>query len=169
MSSTHRINGMAATLTVGVLLAGFFAATGLAGNGVAKALQARAEATNRFYGIGTVDSKAVQARAEATNRFYGLGSDGVVLRAETRRAEAMNRFYGLGPNSQSAPAHQAEKARAEAIDRFYHLGQYSVIGGTSSFDWADAGIGAGAMLGALLAAGGLATVARRRLSSPSTT
>ena len=144
MSSTQRIKTMAATLTVGVLLAGFVTATGLAANGASKAERARAEATNRYYGLPTVDSKAVLARAQATNRFYGLGT-------------------------YSKQVQKAEQRRSEALDQVYHLGRYAVIGGSSSFDWTDAGIGAGAMLGALLVAGGLAVVARRRLSSPSTT
>ena len=168
MSSTQRIKTVAATLTVGVLLAGFFAATGLAGNGVSKAERARAEATNRHYGLPTVDSKAVRARAEATDQFFGLDRKSQALQAEKRRSEATNRFYGLGVSNQPAAVRRAETARAEATDRFYHLGRYAVIGVSSSFDWADAGIGAGAMLGALLVAGGLAVVARRRLSSPST-
>lgn len=169
MSSTQTIKTMAATLTVGVLLAGFFAATVAAGNGVSRAERARAEATNRYYGLGTVDSKAVLARARATNEFYGLDGESQALQAEKRRGEAMNRFYGLGASGRSAEVRQAEQVRAEATNRFYRLGRYAVIGSSSSFNWADAGIGAGAMLGALLAAGGLAVAARRRLSAPSTT
>lgn len=167
MSSTQTIKTMAATLTVGVLLAGFFAATAAAGNGVSKAERARAEATNRYYGLGTVDSKAVLARARATDKFYGLEGKSQGLQAEKRRSEAMNRFYGLGAYSKQV--RQAEERRSQAIDRTYHLGRYAVIGGSRSFEWADAGIGAGATLGALLAVGGLAVVARRRLSAPSTT
>ena len=104
--------------------------------------RARAEATNRYYGLGTVDSKAVRARAQATDRFYGLDAKSQALQAEKRRSEAMNKAY--------------------------HLGRYSVIHVSTAFDWTDAGIGAGALLGALLVAGGLAVVARRRFSSPST-
>lgn len=164
MSSTQTIKTMAATLTVGVLLAGVFAATGYAGNGVPSGVRARAVATNAYYGLGTVDSKAVQARAKATNAFYGVGVQGA-LKAEKSRSAAMNGFYGIGREG----AAQAEKRRGQAINRAYHLGQYAVISGSGSFDWADAGIGAGAMLGTLLVAGGLAVGARRKLSSPSTT
>jgi hypothetical protein len=142
MSSTKRIQTVAGTLVVGFLLAAAFAATGLAGNKVPSGVVARAQATNAYYQLNTVDSTAVQARAQATNRFYGLGSDRAI---------------------------QAEKLRSEAINQAYHLGQYAVIEGSSSFDWTDAGIGAGATLGTLLVAGGLAIVARRRLSSATTT
>jgi hypothetical protein len=209
MSSTQTIKTMAATLTVGVLLAGFFAATGFAGDGVSKAVQARAKATNEFYGVGTVDSKAVQARAQAMNGFYGSGAAAALkaeklrsaatnefygvgtveskavqaraqamngfygsgaaaaLKAEKLRSAALNRYYGLGVDSKQVQ--RAELRRSQAINQAYRLGQYAVIGGSNSFDWADAGIGAGAMLGTLLIAGGLAVVARRRVSSPTTT
>src|SRR5690242_4673218 len=157
MSSTKRIQTVAGTLMVGFLLAGVFAATGLAGDKVPSGVVARAQATNSYYHLGTVDSKAVQSRAEATNAFYGLGADSPI-QAEKRRSEAMNRFYGLG--AESRQAQQAEKRRSQAINQVYRLGQYAVIEGSSSFDWTDAGIGAGAMLGTLLVAGGLAIVAR---------
>lgn len=166
MSSTKRIQTVAGTLVVGFLLAAAFAATGLAGNKVPSGVVARAQATNGYYQLNTVDLTAVQARAQATNRFYGLGTDGAI-QAEKRRGEAMNRFYGVGAAGQEA--RQAEKRRSQAINQAYHLGQYAVIEGSSSFDWTYAGIGAGATLGTLLVAGGLAIVARRRLSSPSTT
>ena len=167
MSSTQTIKTMAATVTVAVLLAGSFAAPGPAGNRVSNAERARAEATNRYYGLGTFDSKAVLARAQATDRFYGLDGKSQALQAEKRGSEAMNRFYGLGTYSKQV--RQAEARRSEALNRAYHLGRYAVIGGSSSFDWTDAGIGAGAMLGALLVIGGLAVAARHRLSAPSTT
>jgi divalent metal cation (Fe/Co/Zn/Cd) transporter len=57
---------------------------------------------------------------------------------------------------------KAVQARAQAMDRYYHLGSYSVIEASSPFQWSDAGIGAGAMLGTILVAGGLALVVRRR-------
>ena len=166
MSSTQRIKTVAGTLVVGVLLTGSFAATGLAGTGVSKAVQARAKATNQFYGLGTVDSKAVRARAQAMNGFYGSGA-AAALKAEKLRSAALNRYYGLGVDGKQVQ--RAEQRRSQAINQAYDLGQYAVISGSSSFDWADAGIGAGGMLGTLLVASGLAIVARRRFSSPSTT
>jgi hypothetical protein len=63
--------------------------------------------------------------------------------------------------------------RNEAINRYYHLGRYAAVRVSSRFDWTDAGIGAGAMLGAIFVAGGLTLTVRRRVvgqaASPSTT
>jgi hypothetical protein len=90
------------------------------------------------------------------------------------RAVAMNRFYNLGAYSSSSPAvRQADLRRSEAINRFYRTGSYAVISTSSGFDWADAGIGAGVMLGLIVLAGGLTVATRRRTvrepSSPRTT
>jgi len=82
-------------------------------------------------------------------------------KAVLARAEAWNRYYHLIKYSPQAQARRAERRRAEATDRFYHLGKYAVVSASSPFDWADAGIGAGVMLSAILLAGGL-TVALLR-------
>src|SRR5215472_6186566 len=92
-------------------------------------------ATAQAGGLTAQQSKAVRARAQATDRFYHLGAYGTVA---------------------------AEKRRGQAIDRYYHLGSYTVVASTSPFQWSDAGIGAGAMLGTILVLGGLAVVLRRR-------
>ena len=83
-------------------------------------------------------------------------------KAVRARAQAMDRYYHLGRYSPAAVALQAEKARGTAADQYYHLGSYSVIDASSPFQWADAGIGAAATLGAILVAGGLAVAVRRR-------
>ena len=83
------------------------------------------------------------------------------------RAEATDRYYHLGRYNRAAVALRGEKRRAEAIDRYYHLGRYAVIKPPSSFEWADAGIGAAAMLGAIMLVAGLtAVVSRRRSGKP---
>lgn len=141
MYSFHKIKAAAATLMVGFLLAIVFAAT------------AQATTGQQF--------KAEQARADAANRYHHLGPyspTAVAQKAEERRAQAMNRYYLRA----SANVRQAEKRRADATNRFYHLGRYAVIETSSSFRWSDAGIGAGAMLGTILLAGGLAVALRRR-------
>jgi hypothetical protein len=148
--ATHKIKAAGATLTVGFLLATAFTATALAGNG-----------------LTPQQRQAVQARADATNRYYRLGaysSSGTgVQQALQRRSEAMNRFYHLGAFASTAPSvQQAELRRSEAINRFYRTGSFAVISTSDGFNWADAGIGAGAMFGLILLAGGLAVVARRR-------
>jgi hypothetical protein len=83
-------------------------------------------------------------------------------KAVRARAEAMDRYYQLGAYSPAAVARQAEQRRGQATDRYYHLGSYAVIEASSPFQWSDAGIGAGAMLGTILVAGGLAVAVRRR-------
>ena len=91
----------------------------------------------------------------------GMGAQ--ELKAEQVRGQAMNRFYHLGAYSPQVQATRlADKRRGQAANQYYHLGRYAVVSATSRFDWADAGIGAGAMLGAILLAGGLTAVAVRR-------
>lgn len=87
-------------------------------------------------GLTTQQSKAVRARAVATDRYYHLGA--------------------------FSPAALAVKQRAIATDRYYRLGRFAVVDSSSPFEWSDAGIGAGAMLGVLLVGGGLAVALRRR-------
>ena len=87
--------------------------------------------------------------------------NGKVLKAERARADATNRFYHLGKYSPAATT-RGEQARAQATNQYYRLGRYAVIETSSSFQWSDAGIGAGAMLGAILLAGGLLVALRRR-------
>lgn len=151
MYSFHKIKAAAATLMVGFLLALTFAATAQAGGGTRE-------------GLTPQQFKAVQARAQATDRYYHPGKyspAAIALAAEKRRAQAMDRLYHLG-SGLMAQQLKADKARAVATDRFYHLGSYTVIESSSPFQWSDAGIGAGAMLGMILVAGGLAVTLRRR-------
>jgi hypothetical protein len=183
----HKIKPVAATLTVGFLLAIACAGPGQAANGTPRgttsqeqqAVKARSAGWNRFYGLG-VHSSAVPAaerrRAQAENRYYGTGAlagTGTTpeLQALQARGDAWNRYYRLGAYGPTVRA--AEQRRAQALNRFYRVGQYEVIRVPSRFVWSDAGIGAGAMLGVLLVFGGLAVALRRRTigkaSSPSTT
>lgn len=151
MYATHKIKAAGATLTVGFLLATAFTPTAPAGNG-----------------LTAQQRQAVWARADATNRYYHLGayssSGSAAQQALLRRSEALNRFYHLGAYASSAPAvKKADLRRAQAINRLYRTGSYAVIARSSGFDWADAGIGAGAMFGLILLAGGLAVTTRRRM------
>jgi hypothetical protein len=192
VDTTHKIKAATATLTVGFLLAIAFAATAQAANGTSQgltaqqrqAVRARADATNRYYQLGVYSPRAVAAtkaeelRAEAMNRFYHLGTASssvtAVQQAERRRAQAMDRYYHLGVyRSTTAAVQRADERRAQAMDRFYHLGSYALVTTSSSFDWRDAGVGAGGMLGLVILAGALTVLVRRRAigqpSSPSTT
>ena len=152
MYSINKIKAAAATLMVGFLLAVAFAATAQAGNGT------------RF-GMTPQQWKAEQARGNALNRYYRLGA--FSTKAEARRADKirgqeLNRFYGLGAYRSAAEARTADKIRGQELNRRYRLGQYAVVETSSTFQWNDAGIGAGAMLGMILVAGGLAVTLRRR-------
>jgi len=169
MYSFSKIKAAAATLMVGFLVALAFTATAQAGGLTAQqqeADKARAQAMDRFYHLGKYSPAALQlkadrTRAQAMDRYYGLSGPTAQQKAIKARAEAMNRFYGL-ESGLTAQQQKADKARATATDRFYHLGSYAVIESSSPFQWNDAGIGAGAMLGTILVAGGLAVSLRRR-------
>jgi hypothetical protein len=167
--STQWIKRVAGTLMVGLLLAVAYAGVAQAGNGSPKqAEERRAQAMNRYYHLGafskgaTAVQQAEERRAQATNRFYNLGTNGAaaVRQAEERRAEAMNQYYKLGING--AAVQRANERRAQAMNRYFRLGSYAVVGGSTGFVWTDAGIGAGAMLGAIVLAGGLLVAVRRR-------
>lgn len=64
-----------------------------------------------------------------------------------------------GQSNDIAPALRALHIRGQAMNERYHLGAAAVTA-PSSFDWSAFGVGAGAMLGLVLLAGGL-TVAGR--------
>jgi hypothetical protein len=101
----------------------------------------------------------------ATAQAGGGTSQGLTaqqLKAVRARAQAMDRYYHLGAYSPAALVLKADKAKARAEDQYYHLGSYTVIAAASPFQWSDAGIGAGAMLGTILVLGGLAVALRRR-------
>jgi len=163
MNTSDRIKAVGATLVVGSLLAIALAATAQAGPGAP--------------GMSPQVVKSVQARGEAMNRYYHLGtfSPATVAqqRAEERRGQAMNRHYNLGAFSPAAVAQQrAEERRAQAMNKYYGLGGNVTTGSSSRFDRSDVFIGAGALLIAIMVAGGLTVVLRRHplgnVSSPST-
>jgi hypothetical protein len=116
--------------------------------------------------VGILLAVALAATAQAgSGTRQGLTAE--QSKAVRARAEAMDRYYHLGAYSPAAVAQQAEKHRAQATDQYYHLGSYAVIEASNPFRWNDAGIGAGAMLGTILIAGGLAVALRRRAGKPS--
>jgi hypothetical protein len=151
----------AAALIVGFVLAGALAAVAAASTGAPKGMAPQAY-------------QALHARSEALNQAYGLGTTGA-LRALGARSEALNRTYGLGVVSPSAVADAlgALEIRSQALNARYRLGPYAIVKPTTGFDWGDAGIGAAAMLGTLLVAGGLLAGRRRfrgvEQTSPRTT
>ena len=197
VNTTHKIKAATATLTVGFLLAIAFAATAQAANDTSQAVQARADATNRFHHLGDYSPEALRSqamnrvyhlgttgaatqqgeklRAQAMNRFYNLGTTGAATQqGEKLRAQAMNRVYHLGVYSSTGAAVQrAVERRSQAINRFYHTGSDAVVSTSSPFDWSNVGIGVGGGLGLIILAAGMTVLVRRRTTdqptSPSTT
>lgn len=173
VNTTHKIKAATATLTVGFLLAIAFAATAQAANDTSQAVQARADATNRFHHLGDYSPEAL--RSQAMNRVYHLGTTGAATQqGEKLRAQAMNRFYNLGVYSSTGAAVQrAVERRSQAINRFYHTGSDAVVSTSSPFDWSNVGIGVGGGLGLIILAAGMTVLVRRRTTdqptSPSTT
>ena len=119
----------------------------------------RATAATLMVGILLALALAATAQAGGGPRQGLTAEQSKAVRA---RAQAMDRYYHLGAYSPAAVRLRAEKRRAQATDQYYHLGRYAVIEASNPFQWNDAGIGAGAMLGTILIAGGLAVALRRR-------
>ena len=111
--------------------------------------------------VGFLLAAAFAATAPAGNGVPN-GMTAQEWTAMQARDEALNRYYHLGRYSPSAVAQQAENRYWQATNQYYKLGRYAVVDVPSRFDWADAGIGAGGMLGAILVAGGLTVAVRRR-------
>jgi hypothetical protein len=124
--------------------------------------------TQRFaipvLGPTKAEQRADTLRGEALNKKYRLGAYkfGPSLaeqRADTLRGEALNQKYGLGTYKigPSIYEQRADTLRGEALNRKYGLGRSTPTTTTSSpnFQWSDAGIGAGVLLGvvALLGVG----------------
>jgi hypothetical protein len=132
-SRTHNRLGSGIVLVlVGILASVAIAATALASKtsetpAWEKALIARSDALNRYYGLGEYAGtrtksarraerpaweKALMARSEGLNRYYGLGEYASSRTKSIRRAET--------------PAwEQALVARSDALNRRYKLGAYA--------------------------------------------
>jgi hypothetical protein len=115
-------------------------------------LAGSAQAGSRPAGMSKADYRALLLRSQALNEKYGLGgatagTPAGMTRAEYRalllRSEGLNRKYGLG-DSPVAVAPEAPTVVA-----------------SDGFAWGDFGLGAAAMFGLILVAGGI--VAGRRL------
>lgn len=109
--------------------------------------------------VGFLLASGLAASAQGANgRPSGMSAQ--EWSALQARSDAMNRYYQLGVYSPQARA--ASERRAQAMNRYYHLGRYAVVRVSNGFAWTDAGIGAGATLGAIILAGGVAVALRRR-------
>jgi hypothetical protein len=120
----------------------------------------RIKAIAAAFATGVVLASLVGSAQAAGRTPRGLTAS--QLKGIEARALATDQYYHLGKFSPTATALRAERLRAQATDRFYHLGRYAVPAAASPFRWADAGIGAGAMLGAILLVGGTTVALRRR-------
>ncbi len=131
----------------------------------------RIKATAATLTVGFLLAIAFATTAQAGNGVPN-GMTAQEWRAVQAHDQALNRYYHLGAYSPRAEAQRAEERRSQGADQYYHLGRYAVIRVASGFAWVDAGIGAGAMLGAIMLVGGLAVAVRRRVvgkTLPSTT
>jgi hypothetical protein len=123
----------------------------------------KAAAATLMVGFLLAIAFATTAEAADGTRF---GMTPQQWKAQQARGNALNRYYHLGAYSPAAEARRADEIRGQALNRYYHLGRYTVIETSSPFHWSDAGIGAGAMLGTILIAGGLTVALRRRPRRP---
>lgn len=109
-------------------------------------------ATSKPSGMSQAEYRALMARSAGLNERYRLGAwqgvpeglSPVEYRALTLRSEALNKQYGLGKWSAAAQTHVS----------------------TQGFAWGAFGIGAVAMLGLVLLAGGAIVGNRRGREAP---
>jgi hypothetical protein len=98
-------------------------------------------------------------------------------RALMIRGEGLNAKYGLGkwngvPQGMTPAEYRALTLRGEALNKQYHLGKWStsssarVAIGSHGFAWGAFGIGAVAMLGLVLLAGGVVAGSRHGRETP---
>ena len=148
--STARIAALLGTMVVVAAVAASAQASSSKPAAMSKAeyqaLMSRSEALNARYGNAVTRLSSQQFKS-----LYEAGGDRLApqeLVALVARSEALNSRYGLGATS--GPGVGTEKP---------------VVSPGATFDWADFGIGAAAMLGLLLLAGGLIVGSRygRRL------
>jgi hypothetical protein len=184
----HTLRQIAA-LAVGLAVVGAIAASAQAArpDGMSpaeyRALMLRSQALNELYGGGAPEGmapaeyRAVVIRGQAMNAMYQgavpKGPAPETLRADRVRGQELNRLYGNPLTGMTPAEFRGYYVRGIALNRLYtpggttHVTPTSVEPGTvvhgDGFDWVDAGVGAGGMLGlVLLLAAGL-TVGTHRL------
>jgi hypothetical protein len=114
--------------------------------------------TQRFaikpvFGPTKAEQRADTLRGEALNRQYGLGTSKLgptkaEQRADTLRGLALNQKYQLGTYKigPSLAEQRADTLRGQALNQKYGLGT-STTTSSPEFQWGNAGIGAGVLLG----------------------
>jgi hypothetical protein len=127
----------------------------------------RGEALNKKYSLGQyktgvtpAEYRALMLRSEALNKRYGLGTYKIgpslaEQRAATLRGEALNRKYGLGVESLNLELAANQRFAADNPTKGDLVRFTPATTSSPDFQWSDAGIGAGALLGivALIGAG----------------
>lgn len=127
----------------------------------------RGEALNQKYSLGrfktgltAAEYRALMLRSEALNQRYSLGTYKIgpslaELRADTLRGEALNRKYGLGVESLNLELAANQRFAADNPTRGDLVRSTPVATSSPDFQWGDASIGAGVLLGivALIGAG----------------
>lgn len=111
----------------------------------------------------------------ATSKPAGMSK--AEYRALMIRGDAMNEHYRIGrwqnvPQGMTPDEFRALTIRGEALNKQYHLGKWSTSSSTSAkgvshgFSWGAFGIGAVAMLGLVLLAGGVVAGSRHSRETP---
>ncbi len=123
--------------------------------GVALALAAPLQASSsKPAEMNKAEYRALMARSEALNNRYHLGA------------------YSRLPQNMTAAEHRALMLRSEALNKKYHLGSWAVSPASTTvstgggFAWSAFGIGAVAMLGAVLLASGAIIGSRQGRRAP---
>ena len=129
------------------------------------ALQARSEALNQQYNLGTAgdaaENAALQARSEALNQEYSLGTgDAAENAALQARSEALNQQHGLGTTGDAAE-NAALQARSAALNQEYSLGG-STTESAGGWTLQEANVDDALLIGGLLLTIAGATFAVRR-------
>jgi len=143
-------------------------------------------ATSKPAGMGDAAYRALVVRSEALNKMYRLDSYSVVPQGVTAaaanqalmlRSEALNQKYRLGsysavPRGATGAANQALMLRSEELNHAYRLGAFAPgthgVTTGAGFSWSAFGIGAAAMLGFVVLAGGAILGGRHRWRTPRT-
>jgi hypothetical protein len=127
----------------------------------------RGQALNEKYSLGAyktdvtrAEYRALMLRSEALNKRYSLGAYKIgpsqaEQRADSLRGEALNRKYGLGVESLNLELAANDRFAADNPTRGDLVRSTPSTTSSPDFQWGDAGIGAGVLLGivALIGAG----------------
>ena len=111
-------------------------------------------ATQPVFGPTKAEQRADLLRSVALNQKYRLGTYKIgpslaEQRADTLRGEALNRKYGLGIESLTLERGANDRFAADNPTRGDLVRFTPITSSSPDFQWGDAGIGAGVLLGAV--------------------